>query len=224
MVLVKKNVKSSLWDGEPERSQLYDRRRELIIRTAARIFANKGYENSSIDDVAEALDVSKPTIYYYLKSKENLLVEIMLWAVKRFDDAVASHEGENGLELVKAFMHEYAAALFDDMARCMVWNMSHVARSPAGKQVRAAQRQIHQRLHQAVLLGIKDGSIIAADPFIVTQMIFGAYNTIPLWYKAEGRLKPDEIQEIMIDVLRKGIEVPAAARRQSRRKRRSPSV
>jgi AcrR family transcriptional regulator len=213
------NAKSdaAAWGGEPERDLLHDRRRTLIIRTAARIFVQKGYDKASIDDVAEALKVSKPTIYYYLKNKESILVEIVMLAVEQIDEAVGDHPEHTGLMRVDAFMRRYIDAMLDDLGMCMFLNFNQVARTDSVKRVRSAQRQLHERLHQAVLAGVKDGSIATSDPSVVTQMIFGAYHSIPHWYRPNGPLTPDDIHTRMMETLMHGIATNGAAKGPGRR-------
>ena len=50
-------------------------KREAVIHAAARAFNEHGYHNTSLDDIAAALEVTKPTIYYYVENKEQLLFE-----------------------------------------------------------------------------------------------------------------------------------------------------
>src|SRR6478735_11133643 len=50
-------------------------KREAVIHAAARAFNERGYHNTSLDDIASALRVTKPTIYYYVENKEQLLFE-----------------------------------------------------------------------------------------------------------------------------------------------------
>jgi AcrR family transcriptional regulator len=194
------------WAGDSERDSLHHRRRTLIIRTAARIFADKGYDRASIDDVADALKVSKPTIYYYLRSKENLLVEIVMLAIEQLDLVATSDKTTTGMERVQAFMRSYLDSLLDDLGRCMFSNIGLIRRLDGAKKIRAAQRQLHQRLYDAVTAGVSDGSIVSDDPALLTQMIFGAYHTIPLWYDAEKTLGPQEIHDRMMAIFRRGIE------------------
>src|ERR1700743_1615416 len=107
--------------GSPERAttwasgreESHRARRHLIIRTAAKLFAEKGYENASIDEVADILEVSKPTIYYYLKNKETLLVEIVLLAIEQLDEMLDPEPGSTGLQRAQAFARAYVSSLLD---------------------------------------------------------------------------------------------------------------
>src|SRR3981189_2883711 len=57
--------------------------REAVIRAAAREFNRKGYHNTSLDDIAARLEVTKPTVYYYVTSKEQLLFQCFVAGVEQ---------------------------------------------------------------------------------------------------------------------------------------------
>jgi AcrR family transcriptional regulator len=65
----------SPWRASRERAREREIKREAVIRAAVHAFNRKGYHNTSLDDIAAALDVTKPTVYYYVTSKEQLLFE-----------------------------------------------------------------------------------------------------------------------------------------------------
>src|SRR5258708_38153116 len=66
---------ASPWRASRERVREREVKREAVIRAAAHAFNRKGYHNTSLDDIAAALDVTKPTVYYYVTNKEQLLFE-----------------------------------------------------------------------------------------------------------------------------------------------------
>src|SRR2546421_12369540 len=65
----------SPWRASRERLRDREVKREAVIRAAAHAFNRKGYHNTSLDDIAAALEVTKPTVYYYVTSKEQLLFQ-----------------------------------------------------------------------------------------------------------------------------------------------------
>src|SRR5262249_61428077 len=65
----------SPWRGSRERLRDRELKRDAVIRAAAREFNRKGYHNTSLDDIAARLQVTKPTVYYYVTSKEQLLLD-----------------------------------------------------------------------------------------------------------------------------------------------------
>src|SRR5205085_944906 len=80
----------SPWRASSERLRARELRREAVIRAAAREFNRKGYHNTSLDDIATALEVTKPTVYYYVTSKEQLLFECFVAGVAQIRAAFRS--------------------------------------------------------------------------------------------------------------------------------------
>ncbi|MEO8924796.1 MAG: TetR/AcrR family transcriptional regulator, partial [Caldimonas sp.] len=94
----------------------YDEQREQILARAARLFAQRGYTATSMNEVAEACGVSKPSLYHYVRDKHQLLVEIAAAHVARLEALVAEVQAE-GLapeqrvrRLITAFLAVYAEA------------------------------------------------------------------------------------------------------------------
>src|ERR1700744_1838014 len=73
----------SPWRASRERVREREVKREAVIRAAAHAFNRKGYHNTSLDDIAAALDVTKPTVYYYVTNKEQLLFECFVAGVEQ---------------------------------------------------------------------------------------------------------------------------------------------
>src|SRR3569833_2634824 len=82
----------SPWRASRERVREREVKREAVIRAAAHAFNRKGYHNTSLDDIAAALDVTKPTVYFYVTSKEQLLFECFVAGGGR--GRAAGREGE----------------------------------------------------------------------------------------------------------------------------------
>src|SRR5215471_9955509 len=74
---------ASPWRASRERVREREVKREAVIRAAAHAFNRKGYHNTSLDDIAAALDVTKPTVYYYVSNKEELLFQCFLAGVEQ---------------------------------------------------------------------------------------------------------------------------------------------
>src|SRR5207302_585384 len=74
---------ASPWRASRERLRARELKREAVSRAAAREFNRKGYHNTSLDDIATALEVTKPTVYYYVTSKEQLLFECFVAGVEQ---------------------------------------------------------------------------------------------------------------------------------------------
>eukprot|EP01156_Anaeramoeba_ignava_P003342 Anaeramoba_ignava/a221986_9.p1 GENE.a221986_9~~a221986_9.p1 ORF type:complete len:213 (-),score=-0.67 a221986_9:772-1410(-) len=91
--------------GISERKQREkERRKSEILDAAEKLFFSKGFDETTMDDVAENAELSKGTLYLYFKNKEELFLELSYRGMEIMNRAFekAIHEGENGLEQVKA--------------------------------------------------------------------------------------------------------------------------
>src|ERR1700761_4163569 len=202
---IKSTTKGTTKTWASGREETHRARRHLIIRTAAKLFADNGYENASIDEVADILEVSKPTIYYYLKNKEALLVEIVLLAIEQLDEMLAPAADSTGVQRTRDFARAYVRSLLDDLGRCMMRNANSWRGSEAAKRIRKAQRGLQQKLTDAIELGIRDGSIRTENVTVLAMTIFGALHTLPVWYRKDGPLALDEIVDMIMNIILDGV-------------------
>jgi AcrR family transcriptional regulator len=82
-----------------------------IINVAEKVFANRGYENTKMEDIAAELGISKGTIYFYFNSKENLYMAITFRAYQKlvdlYNSVILESKGQNGLETVMKIMGSF---------------------------------------------------------------------------------------------------------------------
>src|SRR3954451_16852645 len=85
-------------------------KREAVLQTAAQLFLEKSYGRTSMNDVAERLNITKPALYHYFSNKEDILLGIYRLGVALIDEIlneIAAHCG-TGLEKVQAFIYSHA--------------------------------------------------------------------------------------------------------------------
>ena len=98
------------------RARGYDDQREQILGRASKLFARRGYTATSMNEVAEACGVSKPSLYHYFRDKQQLLLEIAAGHIARLEALVEevgaeAHEPEARVRrLITAFLDVYAGA------------------------------------------------------------------------------------------------------------------
>src|SRR5271155_1528413 len=97
-------------------------KREAVIRAAARAFNAHGYYNTAIDEIAAALNVTKPTIYYYVANKEQLLLECILTGLERVLEPFRRPRpaGMSAREQLNEIIRHYAQAIASEYGGCMV--------------------------------------------------------------------------------------------------------
>ncbi len=106
------------------RTSQHDRhvKREAVIRAAARAFNARGYYNTSIDEIAASLNVTKPTIYYYVANKEQLLLECIMTGLERVLEPFRRPPLPNATarERCNDMIRHYAQAIASEYGWCMV--------------------------------------------------------------------------------------------------------
>lgn len=172
-------------------------RREAVLGAAASAFSRNGFANTSMDDVAEALNVSKPTLYRYFSSKQQILFECHQLAMDHGEDALRlAHESAGtGQEKFLTYTHRYMRGIFGDFGTCPAL-MDVDALLPEHREIVVARRAKISRMTADIIEeGIADGSIAPCDARLATLFTLGALNWMPLWYRENGRKSPDEIME-----------------------------
>jgi AcrR family transcriptional regulator len=182
-------------------------KREAVLKTAAQLFLEKSYGRTSLNDVAERLNITKPALYHYFRNKEEILVECYRLGTTLIGETlneIASHCG-TGLEKVEAFIHSYANVMTLNFGRCVMRLDEGDLSSEALTEVRAYKRRIDRRLRSFIQEGMEDGSITPCDPKIAAFAIAGALNWICQWYEPEGALSAEEIASQFARTLTQGV-------------------
>jgi AcrR family transcriptional regulator len=189
-------------------------KREAVLQTAAKLFLEKSYGRTSLNDVAERLNITKPALYHYFRNKEEILLEcyrIGSGLIEGIFDEIANHGG-TGLEKVAAFIYSYANVMTINFGRCVMRLDEGDLSSGALAEVRRHKRKIDRRLRSFIQEGLADGSVSACDPKIAAFAIAGAVNWICRWYEPEGPMSPEEIASQFAATLTQGL---AAGRTQT---------
>lgn len=182
-------------------------KREAVLKTAAQLFLEKSYGRTSMNDVAERLNITKPALYHYFDNKEVILLECYRLGVGLIEEIlndIADHCG-NGLKKVEAFIHSYATVMTVNFGRCVMRLDEGDLTSEARTEVRAYKKKIDRRLRAFIQEGIDDGSIAPCDVKIAAFSIAGALNWICMWYEPNGAMSPEEIAAQFARTLTQGL-------------------
>jgi AcrR family transcriptional regulator len=212
------------WRGR--RRQDHGIKREAVIRTAARAFDARGYHNTSLDDIAAALGVTKPTVYYYVPNKEQLLYECFRAGLEPIRAALhrAEQAEGSGRERLRDVIRDYAVAIASEYGWCMVRAEHQDLGEELSGEVRALKGEIDRGIRKLLQLGMTDGSIAATDPKLAAFAIAGSLNWIAHWYRAGRSLTSGQVAEAYVSLLEHGLapRSPATpASRAPRRRRRN---
>lgn len=199
---------AALWQSPDERVRDREKKRYAVILTAARCFRERGYHNTSIDDVARALNVTKPTVYHYVENKEQLLFECFHAGLSQIMEAFADVEDSksSALERLSAVMTRYAEAITSDFGWCMVQAENQDLSAEMSKKVRALKSNIDHGIRLLIKEGALDGSIRKCDAKITAFALAGAMNWIAYWYRSDDSLTAAQVADRFVELFQLGLQ------------------
>jgi TetR/AcrR family transcriptional regulator, cholesterol catabolism regulator len=191
--------------SEQRRERRWESRRELIVRAAAEVIAEMGLERATLDAVGERVGLSKASLYYYVKSKEELLGHVIAHVLATQEEAMAAlmRDGMTAEERLRAFCLGHLRSLFADPAGRIA---ARVALSDIRDEpVRAPLRAYMARLEAILDDGVAEGTFRPVDWRIVRYSLFSALNAVVLWYSPGGPLTVEEVGDRICDLVIGGL-------------------
>ena len=182
----------------------YDKRRDAILRAAARLYARNGFQGASVADLAKACGTSKSLIYHYFPGKDDVLYDVMTShldaLVEAAETATRSGSAEQQLRaLTLAFMRLYAGAA--DSHKVLLNELDNLP--PARRtEVVAKQRRIIGAVE--ALIGQLQPSA-EAQALSLTMLFFGMINWTHTWFRPKGPVSPEQLAEMAVDLMLEGL-------------------
>jgi len=185
-----------------------EERRQLIIREAARLFTERGYYRTSMEDIAAAVGLRKPTLYWYISGKEEILFHIHNEFV---DMLITKHQqrvgsGMSNSELLRLVMYD----VFDQFSEYPGYVSSfhehyHDLSQELQKQMEVKRDSYFTAVTEIVRQGVAAGEFQAGDPNLTTLAFFGLCNWVYKWYRNDGPLQPREIADQFWVIFMEGV-------------------
>ncbi len=197
----------SPWHSDKSREELREEKRLAVLHTAAALFNEKGFHGTSLDEVAERLKVSKPTVYYYVKNKEEILFECVRIGLEMVVGAAdeVTRAGGTAKEKLVAVMHKYAEIVTMNFGMCLI-RVGEDPLPPASRaHLRALKSKIDRQFRTLVQEGIEEGTFAPCDPKLTAFSIAGMLSWIAVWYDPAGQLSAREIAERNVALIMNGL-------------------
>lgn len=176
-----------------------------LMAAATRLFADRGYDRTSVQEIVEAAGVTKGALYHYFGSKDDLLHEIyarLLRLQQEHLDAVADAAGPVQERLRRAAADVVVTTIdnLDDAA--IFFRSMHQLSPDKQKQVRAERRRYHERFRALVEEGQQSGVFSTATPAdLIVDYHFGSVHHLSSWYRPDGALTPQQVADHLADLL-----------------------
>jgi AcrR family transcriptional regulator len=182
---------------------------ERLLAVATRLFAEKGFEGASVQEIVDAAGVTKGAMYHYFDSKDDLLYEIYHRLLARQTKRLEQIAGGRGTadERVHAAAADVIGISFAHMDELIVFFRSmHMLPRDKRMAVRAQRRRYHERFRALVEEGQGAGLFKRGLPAdLVVQFFFGAVHEISTWYHSGGPLSAQEVAGYYVDLLLDGL-------------------
>jgi len=209
------------WNNSLQTSdEIQKLKRDAVLREAGRAFSARGYHNTSLDDVAKTLGISKGTLYNYVRDKQEILYAFHQLAYELSDRAFAFGrvQGGTGAEQLRHILAHYIELLTGELGACGALIEVDALRSEDRAEAARRRDAFVDAFVALIDAGIGDGSIRAVDPKLAVFTFMGAINWLPRWYDPDGRLPGKAVAEQMTDLLMSGLATDAPRKRNTVRR------
>jgi len=184
-------------------------RLEEVLNSAANIFFAKGFHATSIEDVARDVGMLKGSLYYYIKSKDDLLFRLLLAGIEDGDAFIAAQIDPRGDPLEQLERAIRAQIEYIIQNRVPFGLFLHEFDSLSGKRQHkliSVMSRYNARFVDLVKRGQEEGKLVEGDPWIVVNGILGMCNWLYRWYDTDYASSPEQIKEIFVRMILKGIQ------------------
>ncbi|MBN8991030.1 MAG: TetR family transcriptional regulator [Rhizobiales bacterium] len=194
------------------RRRARDEKREAVLRTAVALFLEQGYHGTTLNHVAERLNITKPALYNYFRGKDEILYECWAIGAERVDESIDEIDatGGTGIEKLRKLIVSYAEAMTTDYGKSLVRFDIRDLTEHNRRIVRLAKKKIDQAFRDYIGQGIEDGSIRACNVKLSAFAIAGSLNWIGHWHQPNGALEAEAIAREFAIRLTEGLAIPSA--------------
>lgn len=182
-------------------------RKELILRSAAKVFSEKGFSSATVRDIADEADMLSGSLYYYFDSKEamveKVLVDYLDTMVRGYH--VAVEEAETPIVALEQLMAHALRGLVDNREEVTILqNDWHYVRPMEG--IAERQHQVEKVWLETIQQGIDDGGLRGdIDARMLYRTIMGAIQAVIRWFDPRGKVAIDEVIAVQTAILLDGI-------------------
>lgn len=179
-------------------------KRERVIEAAVELFYERGYDNTTLDAVAERLGVTKPFIYSQFASKAELLAEICSRAINSSQavlDSVLTMR-VSPAEKLALFSRRFVVAVIDSQKHMAIFTREEKNLDEADfRRISERRRDFDQKLTKLLKDGAKSGDFSISDAQLTSLAIGGMVSWVYVWYRPHGRLSLSNLADRMTELI-----------------------
>jgi TetR/AcrR family transcriptional regulator, cholesterol catabolism regulator len=184
--------------------------RDDILDAAAQIFSQKGFHAASMQDIAQAVNVQKASLYHHVTSKQSILLALLDRALDLLIEHIQSVTSQSlpAEEKLRAAMQAYLEAMLEHRDLAAVLLLEHRSLEPELMSRHIPRRDRFEHLWRDLIQeGMEQGKFTCSDPNTAARAVLGVMNWTITWYRPEGKLTPPEIGDQFASLFLRGILV-----------------
>jgi AcrR family transcriptional regulator len=182
--------------------------RDEILAAAASIFSQKGFHAASMQDIAQAVNLQKGSLYYHINSKQEILLALLDRAL---DLLIEQMESVMALPLpadqkLRHAMRAYLNAMVEHRDLAAVLLLEHRSLDPEMHARHIPRRDRFEHLWRDLIQeGMDDGIFCCFDPSLSARAVLGVLNWTITWIRPDGSLSPEQIADEFVDLFLRGL-------------------
>jgi AcrR family transcriptional regulator len=182
--------------------------REEILVAAAQIFSQKGFHATSMQDIAQAVNLQKASLYHHVSSKQEILVDVLDQAIdlliERMQQVMALPLAPD--EMLRQATRVYLTTLLEHRELVAVLLLEHRNLDPDLHARHIPRRDRFEQLWRDLIQqGLDGGVFCCADPAMTARALLGALHWTITWYRPDGAFAPEEIAAQFSDLFLGGL-------------------
>lgn len=198
--------KKSLADESNLRKELV---RERLVDTAAELFSRRGYSRSTMNEIAEALGLSRSALYHYFRNKEEILEALIEEQTSPHAESLRSIMADARLDALgklREALHQSILHKLTANARFRVLDQIEFEMpEPYANRHRRRKREILDLWSRLVEAGTEAGDIRGVDPRMAAFALLGISNWTAWWFQPSGKLSAAQVADSLVDIALNGL-------------------
>jgi AcrR family transcriptional regulator len=200
-------VPAALPPTRPALRARYERRQHELVATAARLFAERGYQAASMQDLTEATGLTAGGLYHYIGSKEQLLFRIcdeLLEPLLERARAIVATDAP-ATDHLRELLRAWLAHIATHREHMLVFAQERhvIEREPQWREVRRQRKAFETILDDVLARAEQDATMAFADRGLTLLALLGMVNHTATWLRPRGRLSAEQIADGYCDLLLK---------------------
>lgn len=172
--------------------------RNTVLEAAAKVFSEKGFSGASLSDVAKDLKISRPALYYYFSSKQEILsslVDEISVTSKRTIDEISAKETDPVTKLHEMTYKQLLFVMRNRLSYLVVVKAEEEFVEETLELNLAAKKAVLTSFQKVIAEGIEQGLFRKVDPAVAALGLIGMCSWCAWWFKDDGRLPDTEVAE-----------------------------